>query len=116
MPRQSITSEVVATEAALESRIAVWRWRMMVVGELLDKAIAVLNCARRFELLLRNEIVRGEKRAIDHSGRETSYAYLLVSALDSFDPHSALLILEAQFRGSLGTGSTMIVSWSMLVA
>ena len=44
------------------------------------------------------------------------YAYLLVSALDTFDPPLALLILEAEFRGSLGTGSTMIVSWSMLVA
>ena len=44
------------------------------------------------------------------------YAYLLVSALDTFDPPLALLILEAEFRGSLGTGSTMIVPWSMLVA
>ena len=78
MPWQSITSEVVATEAALESRIAVWRWRIMVVGELLDKAIAVLNCVRRFELLIRNEIVRGEKRAIDHSEDEISCAYLFL--------------------------------------
>ena len=95
VPWQSITSVVVATEAALEIRMAVWRWGFMVVGELLEKAIAVLNCVRRFELLLKNEIVRGEKRAIDHSGRETSYAYLLVSALGTFDPPSALLILEA---------------------
>ena len=58
----------MATEAALENVVAVFDWRLMLVGELLDKAIAVLNCVRRFELLIRNEIVRGEKRAIDHSG------------------------------------------------
>ena len=51
MPWQSITSVVVAAEAALESRVAVFRSQIMVVGELLEKAIAVLNCARRFELL-----------------------------------------------------------------
>ena len=95
VPWQSITSVVVAAEAALESGIAVVCSRIMVVGELLEKAIAVLNCVRRFELLLRNEIVRGEKRAIDHSGEETSYAYLLVSTPGTFDPPSALLILEA---------------------
>ena len=67
----------------------------MVVGELLDKAIAVLNCVRRFELLVRNEIVRGEKRAIDHSGGEISFAYLFLEALELLEPPAALLLLAA---------------------
>ena len=95
MPWQSITSEVVAAEAALESRIAVICSRTMVVGELLDKAIAVRNCFRRFELLIRNEIVRGEKRAIDHSGAVNSYAYLFLEALELLEPPAALLLLAA---------------------